>query len=173
APGGTFEIAEFGGGDPTLDDFIDNLAIDKFCFIPTLSSMAVSNANWYANVSGAGASPFENSFVPAVNEPHVTLTADNVAFALSEIFIPLNVNEVTISSIQVKNPVGTSLEVYFPQSISDANLILRDLSGKTLWNEFRTTWQGYENININLSSGVYLFEIHSQNNRQIMKLIKN
>lgn len=173
APGGTFEIAEFGGGDPTLDDFIDNLAIDKFCFIPTLSSLAVSNPNWYANVSGAGASPFVNSFVPVVNEPHVTLTADNVAFALSEIFIPLNVNEVTISSIQVKNPVGTSLEVYFPQSISDANLILRDLSGKTLWNEFRTTWLGYENININLSSGVYLFEIHSQNNRQILKLVKN
>lgn len=173
APGGTFEIADFGGGDPTLDDFIDNLAIDKFCFIPTLSSLAVSNPNWYAQVSNAGSSPFVASFVPAVNEPHVTLTADNVAFALSEIFIPLSVNDITLSSIQVINPVGHSIELFFPQYLTDATLSLTDLSGKRLWNETRSNWEGYQQIDINLSKGMYLLEINHQDQKQVFKLMKN
>lgn len=173
APGGTFEIADFGGGDPTLDDFIDNLAIDKFCFIPTLSSLAISNPNWYANVSGAGTSPFVNSFIPSANEPHVTLTSDNVAFALSEILIPLSINDVTLSSIQLINPVGNSIELFFPKLLSNATLSLSDLSGKSLWNETRSHWEGYNQIDVNLSQGVYLLEILHLDRKQVIKLIKN
>jgi len=173
APGGTFEIADFGGGDPTLDDFIDNLAIDKFCFIPTLSSLAISNPNWYASVSGAGTSPFVNSFVPSANEPHVTLTSDNVAFALSEILTPLNINDLMLSSIQLINPVRHSIELFFPQHLTDATLSLSDLSGKRLWNETRSHWDGYNQIDLNLSQGVYFLEIRFQNQKQVIKLIKN
>lgn len=51
APGGTTELNTFGrdGSDPTLNEFVSNLNETAYCFIPKVSSLAISTTNdWYA-----------------------------------------------------------------------------------------------------------------------------
>lgn len=101
APGGQFDIeglAADAGSNPTLARFLNAMTIKKFDFIPTKSSLAITNTNnWYANVTTSSTTPFDAYSVPTANELHVTLTPTNVAFAIDEIVnnIRLNCSSVT------------------------------------------------------------------------------
>ena len=82
APGGRFDMTGLGadlGTDPLLTEFFNSLNADYFTFIPTWSSMAISNTNnLYTPVTGASVTPFVASSIPTVNENHVTLTQANI-----------------------------------------------------------------------------------------------
>ena len=178
APGGMFNVADFadgGSGNPTLDDFLANLLIDKFCFIPTLSSLALTNPNWYTNVTGSSGTPFENTYVPTENEAHVTLTEGNVTFALNEILNPpLTLGQPEIlKNITVKNPIHNSVEIFSPFTISNASISIVDASGKKVFGQKRVTFEGNFQIPIHLMNGFYFIKIESTEKSIIHKLIKN
>src|SRR5690554_2636103 len=87
APGGTGSITDAlggGAGNPVLIEFINNLQQDLYSFVPTMSSLDIDNPDWFA-APDTNNSPFDAFFIPNQNEPHLTITAQNVQFALDEI----------------------------------------------------------------------------------------
>ncbi|MEZ4853446.1 hypothetical protein [Flavobacterium sp.] len=98
APGGQFDmegLAADAGSNPTLTNFLNALQIKKFDFIPAKSSLAISSGNnWYANIVNTDVTNFDAYYAPTQNEFHVTLTPNNVAFAIDEI----------VNNIQLKCP---------------------------------------------------------------------
>ena len=178
APGGMFNVADFaeaGSGNPTLDDFLANLAIDRFCFIPTLSSLAITNPNWYETVSDASNTPFAATYVPTENEDHVTLTSGNVEFALDEILNePLSVEQSILSeTILIKNPIKNTIEIFSSNLVSNATITIIDASGKKVYSQNNISFDGNYQMNINLSNGFYFLKIDSAEKNYVQKLIKN
>ncbi|HOB24745.1 MAG TPA: hypothetical protein PKI04_07640, partial [Kaistella sp.] len=63
APGGRFDLQKFAdaaNGNAMLTEFMNNLKILYFNFIPATSSMAVSNnnGNYYSNINSSSTTPF-------------------------------------------------------------------------------------------------------------------
>ncbi|WP_375238962.1 hypothetical protein [Aurantibacter sp.] len=124
APGGLFDLgalaAGFGTADPTINAFFGSLTTDYFNFIPTVSAMALNtnpNIDWYENITlGTGdtpwddtittnpQTPFVNWYMPDHNEAHVTLTENNVEFALDEILKKADVSIKMILQGAATNP---------------------------------------------------------------------
>jgi hypothetical protein len=178
APGGLFNVADFaegGSGNPTLDDFLANLAIDRFCFIPTLSSLAITNPNWYATVDDTSITPFAATYVPTENEDHVTLSDGNVEFALNEILNePLSVEQPNLSeTLLIKNPIKNTIEIYSSNLFSNATISIVDASGKKVFSQNNITFEGNHQLDVNLSNGFYLIKIESTERSFVQKLIKN
>ena len=128
ASGGLFDLgalaAGFGTADPTINAFFSSLTTNYFNFIPAVSAMALNtnaNINWYQNISssiGTGdipwddttttnpQTPFVNWYMPTENEAHVTLTENNVAFALDEILKKADVSIKMILQGASLNPIA-------------------------------------------------------------------
>lgn len=88
APGGS--RASMAQLDTTQAPYGDIVALHpSHCFIPTVSSLALSPAGPFFDVSSAGSlaglTPFDAVFWPDANEEHVSLTAASAAFVRSEI----------------------------------------------------------------------------------------
>jgi hypothetical protein len=178
APGGMFNVGDFasgGSGNPTLDDFLANLEIDRFCFIPTLSSLAIANPNWYANINETSITPFVATYVPTANEDHVTLSEGNVEFALNEILNePLSVEQPFLTeNIVIKNPIKNSIEIYSSNLLTNAAITIVDASGKKVFTQNNISIEGNHQLDVNLSNGFYLIKIESAERSFVMKLIKN
>jgi hypothetical protein len=178
APGGMFNVADFaadGSGNPTLDEFLANLLIDRFCFIPTLSSLAISNPNWYENVTDVSITPFAATYVPTESEDHVTLTEGNVDFALEEILnSPLTVAELDWQkTLTIKNPFINTIEIFTTNMILNATINIADATGKIVYNQKQVNFEGNYQIPIQLTKGFYFIKIESAENSVVKKLIKN
>ena len=178
APGGKFDISSLAGataGNALLTEFFANLNILYFDFIPTLSSMAVSSStNLYSNVNASSTSPFVASSIPSINENHITLNAQNTAFALSEILNPLlnNSNNEVLNSIWIKSPVINSLEINTNYPIEKASIKVTDLLGKELFSAANISINGSLEIPVSLSNGVYLVTISNEKNSITKKIVK-
>lgn len=177
APGAKFDISSLqalAGSNATLTEFFDNLLIDYFDFVPTNSSLAISNTNnWYQPVTGVSSTPFAATFVPTANENHVTLTQENMAFALNEILIPLAVNSnEALASLSVQNPFGSNIEIFSSKPIQAATIKLTDLAGKQLFAAENQTISGYYSIPAAVSSGMYMLEIKNREGSIIKKLVR-
>lgn len=178
APGGTFSIEGFteeAGNNPMLADFLNNLLIDKFSFIPTLSSLGIVNTpNWNTSISTSSSTPFAATYIPTTNEPHVTLTAGNVAFALNEILNPpLSVTTTNKSDIWVQNPISNQLVIHNNKSIANATIQLFDLHGRLVFLQDKLSLQSYWATSITLESGTYLLRISNQEFQHTQKIIIN
>ncbi len=191
APGGLFTISgltgDTGTGGGIAADFIAALQIDKFSFIPSVSALALEitdevsddNIDWYhdINIASRGTTnntPFDNTFLPDDNEPHVQLTEDNVAFVLSEILtIPLSVsNENAIAFQLEKNPIRDQL-VLLSNTNTYANINIIDLTGKTVFST-NMNLNNRTSIPLNLASGFYILNVISKNNATFStKIIAN
>jgi hypothetical protein len=177
APGGRFDmnsIASAATGNAILTEFLNNLAISYFDFIPVWSSMAVSNStNLYAPITSASVTPFITSSVPTSNENHVTLTDANVAYALSEIITPLATQQnLELTSLWITNPVQNSVQINSSYSIENAAITITDVLGKTIYFSPKETINGSLDIPVNLSNGVYLITIQTENGSVTKKVIK-
>ncbi|WP_053971392.1 T9SS type A sorting domain-containing protein [Mangrovimonas sp. ST2L15] len=167
APGGQFNMYSFdNGSNPLIAEFVANLNTQYFNFIPTLSSLAISDLNWY-NTPNLNNTPFDNTYIPSNNEPHVTLTNGNAAFALNEIFNETLTSEDVLQnnlSIRLeKNPVSESLSIISSHQLNDAEISIVDLTGKTVYQQhmdlsFKTQ------IPLRLTSGIYVLNIKTQQN---------
>lgn len=88
APGGS--RASMAQLDSTEAPYGDIVALHpSHCFVPTVSSLALSPAGPFFDVSAAGPlaglTPFDAVFWPDTNEAHVSLTAASAAFVRGEI----------------------------------------------------------------------------------------
>jgi hypothetical protein len=178
APGGRFDITSFSNGlgtDPILTQFFDNLNADYFTFIPTWSSMAVGNTNnLYSPITSSTTTPFAASLIPTVNENHVTLNANNVAFALNEI---LNGTLTTVNpvfeTLWIKNPVSNTIEINTSYAIDNASVSISDMLGKTIYQSKNNNINGTFEIPVSLTKGVYLITIGNESGNVTKKIVKN
>jgi len=118
APGGTSNFSdalEGGAGNPVIEQFIEALNQDQFCFIPTLSALAIDEADWFApvDIGGTHSTPFVNYYIPPTNEDHVDVTAESAAFAIEEILQgSLGSQDVLTEAFTlVQNPVSGSFNL--------------------------------------------------------------
>lgn len=177
APGGRFDMTGFEeglGDDPLLTEFFNNLNADYFTFIPTWSSMAISNTNdLYAPINSNSVTPFVASSIPTVNENHVTLNQNNVAFAISEILNgELATNEIAFESLWIKNPATNSIEINTYYTIEKADIKVSDILGKTIYETKNNTLNGSFEIPLSLNKGLYLVTISSEKGSITKKILK-
>jgi hypothetical protein len=177
APGGRFDMSGFEadlGTDPILTEFFNNLNADYFTFIPTWSSMAISNTNnLYTPITGTSVTPFVASSIPTVNENHVTLNENNVTFALNEIINGvLTTTNPAFETLWIKNPVSNMIEINTSYSIDNANISVTDMLGKTIYTTQNQTISGSLEIPIALNKGVYIITIGNENGSVNKKIVK-
>lgn len=181
APGGLFDLSgltgDLGDGGGLAADFLAALQIDKFSFIPSVSALALDitdeasgdDINWHHSIDLAGRAttnntPFDNTFLPDENEPHVQLTEANVNFALTEILTPpLSVLGNNSISFQLeKNPIGSEL-VLLSNKNTNAFVSIVDVTGKMVFNSM-TTLGKRTSIPVKLTSGFYIVNVRAENN---------
>ncbi|MEC4050384.1 T9SS type A sorting domain-containing protein [Flavobacterium sp. SUN046] len=177
APGGRFDMSSLtslGAGNATMTEFMNNLQIMYFDFIPVWSSMCLSNTtNLYTPLSTSSVTPFLASSVPTTNENHVTLTDTNVAFALNEILGTLNTHEsVALNSVWIKNPIETAIQINSSYAIENASINITDILGKTVYTANNQNIEGTLEIPLNISNGVYLITIKNDQGSITKKFIK-
>ncbi|GGH35128.1 hypothetical protein IA57_07775 [Mangrovimonas yunxiaonensis] len=166
APGGQFDMHAFDdGSNAMITEFVNNLNSQYFCFIPTLSALAITDNNWYASPNLNNA-PFDDAFVPTDNEPHVTLTEPNITFALNEILQgTLSVEDLIATKDIItlrQNPVlGQRLKLYSNTVHKQASIHINDMTGKQVFKSMLDL-QEQADIPISLASGMYLLEVTTQ-----------
>ena len=180
APGGTSMISSAlgdGGGSPVLEDFIDALDQDLFCFIPTISALAISNEeDWYASpdIGATHDSPFVNFYIPDTNEDHVTVTEESAAFALEEILEDILGVQSRESEawIVAPNPVGSVLQIQWAKPLmKSARVFVYDLSGRELAVMSLNAGATDLNWSHGLVSGYYLIEVESDGQRSSKQVL--
>ena len=91
APGGSRNsMAQMDAVQAPYGDIV--ALYQSHCFIPTVSALDIATTNPFYDVAGdpqlLSHTPFANLYVPATNEPHVTVTPGNAAWLLDEIDPP-------------------------------------------------------------------------------------
>lgn len=178
APGGTGSISDAlgdGGGNQVLIDFINALQQDLYSFIPTMSSLAIGNPDWFATPN-LNDSPFVNFYIPNDNEPHVNVTAASAQFALDEIrggLISVVENQFSNQFILAQNPVQKNINIVIPNNTSSQTLTTTvfSITGQRL---MQKTWASPSKEltwNHNLSNGIYLLKLDNGISTQTIKMI--
>lgn len=181
APGGRFDVSKFADvttGNPLLTEFMSNLNIMYFNFIPAVSSLAVSNnaGNYYSNINASSVTPFAAYHVPSTNQNHVTLDQQNVLFALNEILLPPTMatgEHVLSADIMVENPVKNSVRIKTSEPLRNVELTITDVSGRNIY----ITQQKQINSDFEfpavLAKGSYLLTISYEGGKITKKLMKD
>jgi pimeloyl-ACP methyl ester carboxylesterase len=177
APGGRYDMYSLENAfqsSALLTEFFDNLLTQYFCFIPSLSSMAITNTNnLYTPINTTSNSPFVAYSIPTVNENHVTLTQTNATFAINEIMNPpLTNNSFLFQNFNVGNPVENTIVIHSNNIIKNATIKVVDMLGKTIYDKVQNISQGETTIDFAVSSGIYILKVDDGNSRISKKLIK-
>lgn len=178
APGGRFDmnsLSSAGTGNAIFTEFMNNLNIMYFDFIPAWSSMAISSTqNLYTPITSSSTTPFVASSIPTTNENHVTLTDTNVPFALNEILNPTMSSQQNeaFNSIWIKNPIKNSILINTDYSIENATISITDILGKTIFKINNQNINGTLEVPIELTKGVYLINIKNESGTITKKIIK-
>lgn len=178
APGGTGSISDAlgdGGGNPIMIDFINALQQDLYSFVPTNSSLAIDNPDWF-EMPTLSSSPFDAFHIPEQNEPHVTMTAASIQFALDEIrngVVGIEEDRNVPPLVFVQNPVKGTINISLVGNgaVNKLNASIISITGQQLRN---TTWNNPTvqlNWEHNLSSGIYLLKLDTDNTVQTFKII--
>ena len=168
APGGRFNLANFAAaasGNALLTEFMDNLNIMYFNFIPAFSSLSVTGTtDYYAPITSGSVTPFAAYSVPTVNEDHVTFNNDNLQFALNEIlnYTTLGTGENTaMQEIWIENPVSNKLKIKSNSVIKDAQISITDATGRKVLEAKNQNINGTVEIPVSLANGIYIVTIKS------------
>ncbi len=152
------------GGMSSMGEFLDDLEQEDYSFIPTFSALAIDTENdWYA-IPDLNDSPFVNTYIPTENEYHVTLTPQNVAFALSEIREePLGISENDFANkyLLVKNPVSEQIKLKLndAHTYNNVSVSVYNTSGQLVISEKLQNPTNEISINQSLNSGIYILNI--------------
>lgn len=179
ASGGLFDIAGLTQGFDTtgiVGDYLNALKTDYFNFIPSVSSMAFTITNneidWFHTPNGittaratTNTTPFDAWYMPDQNEPHVTLTPQNVQFAWDEIVLNTLGTTVVENSEYIKlekNPVTDALTILSSNTFENTTLTIVDVTGKTVYNN-TLSLNTRTNIPLNVASGLYILNLEIPN----------
>lgn len=165
APGGTANISTAlgDGTNPIIVQFIAALDQDAYCFIPTLSALAIDNPDWYVTPN-VDDSPFANTYIPDENEDHVTVTAESAAFALEEIRNGvLGITDVvTANKYQlIENPVTEKISIAVDPSVTNESLSIAiyTTAGQLVVSKELVNVSNQVTLRHGLASGVYVLQI--------------
>ena len=168
APGGRFNLANFAAaanGNALLTEFMENLNIMYFNFIPAFSSLSVTGTtDYYAPITSGSVTPFAAYSVPTVNEDHVTFNNDNLQFALNEIlnYTTLGTGENTaMQEIWIENPVSNKLKIKSNSVLKDAQISITDATGRKVLEAKNQNIKGTVEIPVSLANGIYIVTIKS------------
>lgn len=176
APGSTQSVSLIFGENPTgiLGDFVDALQVDAFCFIPTVSSLAVSNANIYNPIVASDITQFDTYFVPTVNEIHMTYTQPTIDFITNEILNHyLSAQHLELSNLKLKqNPVYQEI-VLQNTSITPQKFEYKIVNsrGQIIVNGEFISQHHELSIPIDLNSGFYMLSINNATFYKTFKII--
>ena len=178
SPGGTGSISDAlgdGEGNQFLIDFIAALQQDLYSFIPTMSSLAIDNPDWFATPNLSD-SPFDAFYIPTENQPHVTMTEGGIEFALYEIrngALEVSENSIENQFVWIQNPVQHTININLLDKTSSEELTAH-VFGFTGQEIMSNTWAnpGKEIVwNHNLSSGIYLLKLENGIYSQTIKMM--
>lgn len=181
APGGTSNFsAALGEGNPIITEFIEAIEQDEFCFIPTISALAIDNEeDWYAipDLEGIHNSPFVNTHIPDSNEDHVSVTSESIAFALDEIRNdPLSIDDFLTTSRYrlLQNPVGNQIQIALHPTLryTDIQIKVYNTTGQQVFASSYKNPSSQIVIEQNLKTGVYFIQIEDSEGNTQLKLIK-
>lgn len=170
APGGTGNIADAlgaAGSNQVILDFIAALDQEEYSFIPTISALAIENEDdWYASpdIGGVHDSGFVNSFIPDINEPHVTVTQENAQFALDEIRQGVLGNADLVLEQRytlMQNPVKDMIKLKLNPGMdfNQVEIAVIGIAGQTLIQQEFSNEYGEIAIEQQLPKGLYLLKI--------------
>ncbi len=182
AMGGLFDLgalaAGFTGTDPVFDAFFGALTVDFFNFIPTISGMAMKDQpNWYAtpnpnSTRAPNDTPFDAWYMPPTNEPHVTLTEQNVSFALSEIVQSTLSNPVfDREEFWVENPVDGILRMQWSQTMTPTSISIYSMTGSLVYQQELDDTLTTLETELPLANGLYLLTFETQENQRFHRKI--
>ncbi len=176
APGGTVIFESFFGQDPSPfeEDFLNALQVESFSFIPTLSSMAIDEQNWYNSVDGSENNPFDDYIGGNDNEPHMTFHEDYAGFIYQEIMNVLSIDEQQNleNSISVINPVDDFIKFNILQDFNTLMEIqLYNLNGQMISKSLISGNSGAYQILAPKKTGVYSMVINIENKQIIEKIL--
>ena len=168
APGGRFNLANFAAaanGNALLTEFMENLNIMYFNFIPAFSSLSVTGTtDYYAPITSGSVTPFAAYSVPTVNEDHVTFNNDNLQFALNEIlnYTTLGTGENTaMQEIWIENPVSNKLKIKSNSVLKDAQISITDATGRKVLEAKNQNINLTLDIPVALANGIYIVTVKS------------
>ena len=177
APGGNGSISLSlggGGGSPIFQEFLDALNQDYYCFIPTMSALAIDTNNWHGPAD-LSASPFDNIEASTNNSSHVTLNQSMADFAIIEIFGSLSNEDFSADPTPlVINPVKETIEVYLPRTWQQNSVSakLYSLDGRLIAEKQWLFAQQNLQWNQTLPQGAYLLELQNAAQSHYLRLIK-
>lgn len=177
SPGGRFDLSGIADSAPDndlIDEFIENLQIEYFSFIPSVSSMAITQTqNYYSNITGGMNTPFVNYYIPSENQKHVYLDDGNVDFALDEILIDeMAVTESFAGKIQIENPVRDELKIYADKEYKNVSVKIIDMNGRTVYQKNNLNLNGSLSLPVNLNKGSFVVQLQNGKETITKKIIK-
>ncbi|MDB9755970.1 T9SS type A sorting domain-containing protein, partial [Winogradskyella sp.] len=110
--------------------------------------------------------PFDNTFLPDANEPHVQLTEDNVAFALLEILTPplsFTDNNSNIFKLE-QNPVQNEIVLLSSITTEEASISLVDITGKLVFTQVQNLNERNV-LTVNIKPGIYALNVVTASNK--------
>ena len=179
APGGTSNISNAlsgGGGNQVIIDFVNALQQDEYCFIPTISALAIdTEENWFASPD-LNDSPFVATYIPLQNESHVQVTQESADFALDEIRNgALAIDEVALDMAYIleRNPVDAQIVLKRNRTVSgtDVEVSITSLSGQVLLEQSFETALDELRIAHSLASGLYFITIQNGQASNTIKFV--
>lgn len=178
APGGTILFENFFGPNPTpaQQEILDALQVDAFSFIPTLSSMAIAEQNWYNSVDGTEANPFDDYIGNNINETHLTLNEDYVDFLNNEILnFYLETPDISIADrfTILGNPVSENIIIRLDNSYLNNTYSVTVINSTGQIISSYKVAQNQEIISIPSpnASGLYYVKIADEKTQVVKKII--
>jgi hypothetical protein len=164
---------------------------DNHCFIPTVSALDIATTDPFYDIAGdvdlLAHTPFDNLYVPDINEPHVTVTPGNAVWLLDE--IDPAATAVRSSAVSpafalraaAPNPFGEGTSVRW-QLERDARIKAEvfDVRGRrvvTLLDAARPAgpgevrWTGHDGNGQRVAAGVYFVRVQAAGEAQTRRLV--
>ncbi len=178
APGGTVLFENFFGADPSPveQQIIAALQVDTSSFIPSLSSLAIDEQNWYNSVDGTEPMPFDAYIGGSDNEPHITLNQEYIDFLNDEILnFYLDVPSINLTEqvVILGNPVKENINFQITGGNFYKNLticVLNTTGQKVAVYQLEQT-KGIITIPSPDTNGLYYLNISTENTHLVKKII--
>jgi hypothetical protein len=192
APGGTRNsMAQMDAVSPPVGDIV--ALYPNHCFIPTISALDINTSDPFYNVGGdpnlVSHTPFDAVYVPATNEPHVTVTPDNAPWLLNELDPILT----GVPPVVAAHGPAFSLLDAAPNPFGDQTLVrwnlsrntrvhvdVYDVAGRrvtTLLDAARgagpgnVRWNGRDTRGVSVAAGVYFVRVQAAGETQTKRVV--